>query len=1102
MKTITGFIIVFLYSFYFLSAQESHQYGPVKENYFKTWIREGNSSPRFYITDHYVGGNGVGNEVRSINFWEWTYGNIPTEGTVTSVVIKFKVSFMYTDDFHFTLHNIGYKYGTSGVTFFNECTANNQIYDTTLDMSTHYSYFTRTFSSGPVLTALNNAIQSGNYFFTLGIKLDPTYLATVPYYISGYGGGNSDQPAIDLTINYTTPNQTFQFVNKIEGTQNSGYLVIDNDKQNPVSSGDERSFYFNTTHTVRTNELPFVLNWNGTGKTEKHYRFFITNPTYVLNYSFTARPESPQLMDALFLETKPATINIRLIDDGSTGTGNIELKDPWHYYKDGQNDWYQTNEYISYSTPFELSNNSTTSYGGVCLNQRPDVEGIYYSINAPSSYFQNWSVTSGDATFQNADANETGVVFKQANTTISANYKGSRVSNSQSSYTNSSQRKFIRTPPNQTYYPNGILHLVYESMGKIWYETSWDNGATWMLENGGNPLSNRTSKNPSIALIPYGSFVAIVFQEMNTNPDLTDIRLITYNAYAHEKRYDGYVHPPDNPYVLYQLYSYNLTPTVAVSLEKQILVVWSQETQDEYTGGLYYMFGTFDPQDWQFATIDWLTTYSDELKIPSTINGSIHPTIEAFPTTNYFALAWENDYSSYSSIKYRLIVADEDYGAQFLTINDASDGDGYTFNSYPSVAAISSPNTVRMSWIGRRYCEEEEEELQKATSGGGYWQKSTIFKDPSNQWMFWSYWDGVTSTSINFSSNRYVIGWSADGTNQFTDNRSLSNVISLNISGNDMQIGNGTDSSSMYAMSYNWTSPLGNFQRSNNIGSLGKVQKTSIVTGRQGVIGKENGQFYFVIGDVFVDDKLIDFVEMADTVFFRNLATINNYLITRPFVLTDNSQFTYGVQYGVTDTALASVVLGTDKQVMFKIELIDNKTEQIIGQFDQITYHDRDVYRNNNIGYKVNTKGIGNRTVQLRLVLDENLNGYYSVAKRYGKESAVGLSKKGSSYKSISYKGSLTVKEFDLSQNYPNPFNPTTTIKYQLKDPGFTQIKVYDALGREVSTLLNQYQTSGYYSTEWDARHLSSGMYIYRLTVMGSANNKLFSQTKRMMLVK
>ena len=86
--------------------------------------------------------------------------------------------------------------------------------------------------------------------------------------------------------------------------------------------------------------------------------------------------------------------------------------------------------------------------------------------------------------------------------------------------------------------------------------------------------------------------------------------------------------------------------------------------------------------------------------------------------------------------------------------------------------------------------------------------------------------------------------------------------------------------------------------------------------------------------------------------------------------------------------------------------------------------------------------------------------------------------------------------KFELSQNYPNPFNPSTKINFDLAKDGKVNLKIYDMLGREVSTLVNEFRTAGYYTIDFNASALSSGVYFYRITTED------FSAIKKMVLMK
>jgi hypothetical protein len=88
------------------------------------------------------------------------------------------------------------------------------------------------------------------------------------------------------------------------------------------------------------------------------------------------------------------------------------------------------------------------------------------------------------------------------------------------------------------------------------------------------------------------------------------------------------------------------------------------------------------------------------------------------------------------------------------------------------------------------------------------------------------------------------------------------------------------------------------------------------------------------------------------------------------------------------------------------------------------------------------------------------------------------------------------ISKYSLSQNYPNPFNPSTTIKYQLPQSGKVSLIVYDLLGREVASLVNNFKSAGTYEITFNSFSLPSGVYFYRLKVND------FLSLKKMILIK
>ena len=88
------------------------------------------------------------------------------------------------------------------------------------------------------------------------------------------------------------------------------------------------------------------------------------------------------------------------------------------------------------------------------------------------------------------------------------------------------------------------------------------------------------------------------------------------------------------------------------------------------------------------------------------------------------------------------------------------------------------------------------------------------------------------------------------------------------------------------------------------------------------------------------------------------------------------------------------------------------------------------------------------------------------------------------------------ISNYSLSQNYPNPFNPVTTIKYSIKDAGFVKLQIYDILGREIKTLVNEEKPVGEYEVKFNGSNLASGVYFYKLTAGP------FTQIRKMQLLK
>ncbi len=109
----------------------------------------------------------------------------------------------------------------------------------------------------------------------------------------------------------------------------------------------------------------------------------------------------------------------------------------------------------------------------------------------------------------------------------------------------------------------------------------------------------------------------------------------------------------------------------------------------------------------------------------------------------------------------------------------------------------------------------------------------------------------------------------------------------------------------------------------------------------------------------------------------------------------------------------------------------------------------------------------------------------------------------------------VTINDYYLYQNYPNPFNPTTKIGYKLKERGYVKLMVYDIKGEMIAVLVNEEKEAGYYEVEFDASSLqagsmqmavsntiASGIYLYRIEVIGDGNIPVYTEMRKMVLVK
>lgn len=852
------------------------------------------------------------------------------------------------------------------------------------------------------------------------------------------------------------------FTNDAEGVQNTGQVKVN---QNILNYGNSRSSFLGEvisyepgdTLIQTPTDLTKFYRWNVffSNSERDYYNEFLFAP-FMEEYSYTINSD--------YKKTKPLTVRNLL-------EGSIEGGDIWF----GERNIDERNVISGHTEDAFIYQHQTVEakYLAEATDVIADVAGTNWK-------FLSWENGSTNRIRDNIQVSE------QTPSIMSAIYKGSLRSGTTSALRGPSQRKIARTS-------DGTLHIVYESMGKVWYEINTIN--EWLfvpLINENEPiipLSNGQAKYPAITV--RGNNSLVVYQE-NVNGQSDIVIKYFYSNYAEsEKRISTS-----------ESYGIDLTPVLSFSTSDELMVIWR-----ESTGLKYAVCSIVDSQ---------LSNPIDIGSIPNTTSASLNPSIagiynSGLSSTQYHIVWQEGN----NSIKY--VMYYDGGGQKFFNVNIISNGSGYDEHWNPEVTVVNQLPVA--GWAAKRtQIGELPGPIQTKTNafggGGGGTQiikRGVIRKQTAyGIWSstFTSYGDNILDISLNTAGGAY--GFTFSGENEFQfDAYSLATkgitsyaptaIYNISSDGGFYFLSNGISTNNMTGLDIDLVDqldvndpPFG--MRVNNPFSLSKVSsKDSIYIGREGITTRDSIQFYFTFGEIFVNGNQIFFTEIPDTLNkINNTQKLNKFLESEPFAIDDNSVFTYGMMCGLADSLDQNMALEKNEYINFKIELLDDHSKQVLGVYNEITFTSEDTSFYSNKNYNVELKGVGNKTARLRLRISDNFKQEYTIGNLFIEDTLI--YKK--SYQNIHFKGDLLVKDYDLVQNYPNPFNPATTIKDQIPKSGHVKLRVYDILGREVTTLVNEYLEDGRYEAVFNANELSSGVYIYRLEVND------FVTSKKMMLVK
>lgn len=259
--------------------------------------------------------------------------------------------------------------------------------------------------------------------------------------------------------------------------------------------------------------------------------------------------------------------------------------------------------------------------------------------------------------------------------------------------------------------------------------------------------------------------------------------------------------------------------------------------------------------------------------------------------------------------------------------------------------------------------------------------------------------------------------------------------------------------------------------------NLGYVYNVEYLNGDSIITGYDNKIFYSVNGGIswlnITSPSTIPQVIIRNPTFNKNICTHSNYAGINNIYLSTN----FGNNWNVINYGINSSVFGG--------YFSDENTGYIVGGYIGF------IMKSVNKGFNWNLQYTSNQT-------EYELNGIFMVNSNTGYAYGKSILKTTNGGEPIGIHAISTEipKDFAMEQNYPNPFNPSTKIRFSLPERSFARLVIYDALGREITGLVNEELNSGVYETEWQAENYPSGIYFYRLVT------DKFTETMKMILIK
>ncbi len=610
---------------------------------------------------------------RAVYQWNITDNDIPDGSDITSV----RLYFTYTKndplyEFPAYFYNISYDIVNPDQTQLNNMWDAMNLTSNSIGSITGTSNtieYVSNVSSNPFNLAVKNSLPNDK--FVLGI------MWTEFSYID-FRTWNISNATLTLKIEYTPPQQTVTLdqrlsdnitqvgkLRKWEGTQFTPYPFINPGTPFDFPVGQPQTIQGDQAVYPNGNSSEKYNNWNDDKTDVKNHHPFTINP-------------ATTILTSKFEETRSG-IKINNSLEGTTlDGGEVRFKDPWLIdYPDASYGGTLRNQGMS--APFKTQPSPfipdyTSSYNGdvyrgIFLNQSgpPLWNNAYYSVGSLSEqtisvnsqnrkfYPFKWGGTG--VTIQSEYWPETGIVFNNSSAVATGILKGQLMSNSTTGISSNSQRKMVRTD-------NGLYHVVYESMGNVFYTHSLTSNfdGEWAQDQ----IVLDHAKNPAIEY--DGNIIKAVCEYYDPAYSANvDLYLLTFTQQANG-RYENsdaevFATCPSS-------YFGSAKPVIAYNAAS-VAIVYRKNT----TEGLKQRTKWNNNGNW---------TWQAEATIPQTDANSINPSI--IGETGKIHIAFE----SLSTIKYKLAY-NQGTNWQYYSLVNLSTGSGFSQNNYPSISLSNSP---------------------------------------------------------------------------------------------------------------------------------------------------------------------------------------------------------------------------------------------------------------------------------------------------------------------------------------------------------------------------------------------------------------------------